>query len=215
MIFILDNLNAIIIFGGIVLMLLVLRLQTTEIGIEQTSNYMMKKQAMDLATWLEDDLLSVGKNMDGDSVRFGNPTDQNYTGLGLVTREFTFYRHEVDTAAAAVEPVRIRTRYLLDESGTRNVDGIEVPVFRLRREIKRGDAAATIDGQSSAAISYFSIRLQNRDGMRVANGTLYPDSVSATRVRFSLFTDPFGNDSNRRAIRRTYYGSTLLLPRGN
>jgi hypothetical protein len=206
MIFIIDNLNAMIVMGAVILALMFLRTRTVETGIEQNSTYMMKKQAIDMAVWMEDDLLRVGENMNPDSLRFENPVQDN-----LITRTFIFYRDSV--SAPESPPIRVLTRYQLEDAGTKILQEEEIPVYRMVRSVKVGNGAWVDDGGSSTLLSYFRIDMLNRDAVPVdAPATVAlakPDSLRNTRVRFAMVT-PFEVRNN--TLNQVYYGSTLMLP---
>src|SRR5690625_7801492 len=85
MIAIFDNLNAILIGSTVILVIMAMQMRMTEMSVEQTANYMMKRQAMDLATWMEDDLLLMGQNLPSGTAAYTNPQDSS--GITLRSEE--------------------------------------------------------------------------------------------------------------------------------
>lgn len=204
----LDNLSATLIASTVLLIIVVLQARTTEINMEQATTYMVKKQASELSTWLESDLLMLGRNMtDPAVVPFENPVDS-----GLVTTRFTFYRDSIDTSVDPVDTIRVGVRYALLRTGTRTISDEPVDVFRLRRETQEDGGAWTEAGGAAPLLSYFKIDMLNRDARPVAApadvAAVNADSVRNTRLRFSMVT-PF--ETKRTTLRQVYYGSTLMI----
>src|SRR5690625_4931521 len=112
MIAIFDNLNAILIGSTVILVIMAMQMRMTEMSVEQTANYMMKRQAMDLATWMEDDLLLMGQNLPSGTAAYTNPQDSSGITLG-----FEFYRDSVAVVGGTLDTMRITTRYDLLKTG--------------------------------------------------------------------------------------------------
>lgn len=206
MLALLDNLGAMIVATSVFLVLLSLQARTSQMSIEQTSTYVVKRQAADMATWMEEDLLQLGRNIDPlIEVPFENPVDS-----GVVTTDFTFYRDSIATDGSVI---RITTRYDVKRVGTRVLGGDSVDVYRLDRWVQEGTSTAWVqEGGSGSLLSSFEIDMLNRDAMPVSDpklvASVVPDSVRNTRVRFSMVT-PF--DTRRSTVRQIYYGSTLMI----
>lgn len=205
MIAIFDNLNALIIGGTVLLMILAMQTRMTEINIEQSATYVVKGQAAEFATWMEDDLLALGTNIDRWSeIPFDNPGDS-----AGVTTSFTYYRDEITTT----DTFRISTRYDLKKIKTQVVDDDTVNVFRMERWTRTDAGAWSMDGTGPAMLSHFKIEMLNRFAEPVSNpvaaATAAPDTIQNTRLRFTMVA-PFQND--RTLLRRIYYGSTLMIP---
>ncbi|MEM1128871.1 MAG: hypothetical protein AAGI71_19665 [Bacteroidota bacterium] len=203
-----DNLNAMIIGSAVILMLLSLQLRMTEINIEETANYMVKRQGADLATWMEDDLLTIGENLDATDTWFNDPVYALANG-DSVTTSFTFMR-EQETPGGTVP---VTTRYSLQPADTLVVDGVVTTAYRLVRDTSANGGAFVNGGASNALMSYFRLDLVNSDIKLVQNPSAVaaadPDSIWNVRVRFALVT-PFETDQT--TLHRVYYGSTLMLP---
>jgi hypothetical protein len=204
-----DNLNAVVIGGVVIVVLLAMQLQVAEVNIEQTSNYMVKRQGVDLATWLEDDLLSLGANIDKSlEVPFLNPADS----AGMTT-EFVFYQDSINTTVSPADTMRITTRYQLEKAGTTSLEGDPVNVYRIQRDQRLDSGAWFSTGNSPAILSNFRIDMLDRDAKPVADpyaaASIDPDAIRNTRVQFTLIT-PF--EVRQATLSRIYYGSTLMIP---
>lgn len=204
MIFLFDHLAATIIGATAVFILAALLLRVGEVNVEQVANYHVKSQAGDFATWLEDDLLKMGQNMQSE-IGFTNPVDS----AGMTT-QFVFYWDSVTTAP--IDTIRYSIRYDVDKAGTRVIGGDTVSVYKLQR-FQREDAGAWMaSGSSSDLLSSFRVQMLNRDAAPISNpvgaATARPDTVRNTRVRFSMAT-PF--DTQNSTIRQVFYGSTLMI----
>ncbi len=206
--FIFDNLNALIVGGMLFLMLLAVQQRVAEINLEQTVNYMVKRQAGDLATWLEDDLLQLGRGVDWSSeIPFENPVDS-----GGVTIQFMFFRDSTD---AAGNVVRVYVRYRLQAAGYRMLRNDSIRVYQLRREECIGSSCPSgpwhVSGQSPGLLSYFKIDLLDQDAQPLADPQDNATLVRNTRVRFTMAA-PF-QVARSQVLRQVYYGSTLLIDR--
>lgn len=202
-----DNLSAMILGGTLLLMMITLQQRMVEINLEQTTNYVIKKQANDLVSWIEEDFLRLGENVDfSDEVPFSNPSNNSNTG---VTESFEFFRDSID---ADGQTIRIYIRYTLTQDGYRTIRGDSIPVYRLKREVKVGDNGSWEEnGGSPALISYFRVDLLDKNAQPLADPVNQADQVQNTRVRVTLVT-PF-ETSRSQVLQRVYYGSTLLIPR--
>ncbi len=209
MILLFDNIGSAIIGATVMMLILVLNLRMVDINMESTSTYMVKNQANDLATWMEEDLLKLGDNIDRTvEVPFINPTDS-----GDVTTQFTFYRDSINTTVDPQDTIRVGTRYVLNRSGTRILANDTIDVYRITRELQYDGGAWFNSGGSTPMLSFIQIDILNGDAQVLADpvnaATINPDSVQNTRISFSMVT-PFETD--RTLLRQVYYGSTLLIP---
>lgn len=203
MIAIFDNLNAILIGSTVILVIMAMQMRMTEMSVEQTANYMMKRQAMDLATWMEDDLLLMGRNMPNSTVAYTNPTDSSGITVG-----FEFFRDSVAVVGGTLDTLRITTRYDLYRTGVHQTEKDTVDSFRLERSVKMGGEPWVREGGSSALLSHFKVEMLDRDALPVANPVANPNQVRNTKVSFHMVT-PF--ETRRATLRRVYYGSTLMV----
>lgn len=209
MIFIFDNLTATLIGMAVFVLIAAIQLRTTQANIAETSRNIVKEQAQDFATWVEDELETMGTNMDPGAappyeVPFENPIDS-----AGVTTEFTFYR---DSVVNPSNTIRIQTRYELHRTGTRVVGKDTMDLYEMERWQKVGSGSWASDGRSAAALGYFDIDMLNRDAQPITNpksvASSNPDSVRSTRVRFSMVA-PF--QSKRTSLRVVHFGSVLLV----
>lgn len=203
MIFVLDNINALIIGSAIILVVMAMQTRMTDISVEQTANYMMKRQAMEMATWMEDDLLLMGRNLPGSVTAYTNPSDS-----AEVTTWFEFYRDSVQTSGGSLDTFRVATRYELSKIGSHYSARDTVDSYRLDRYVSEGGGAWQKSGGSSGLLSYFKIEMLDRDAQPIANPVASPELVRNTRVSFHMVT-PF--ERQRSTLRRVYYGSTLMV----
>ena len=205
MIFLFDHLAATIIGATAIFILAALMLRVGEVNVEQVANYHVKTQAADFATWLEDDLLTMGKNRPYDLT---NPPFENPVDSSGFTTNFVFYWDSVTTSP--VDTIRYSIRYELEKRGTRVVGSDTISVFRLAR-YQREDAGSWVQsGSSSDLLSSFRIQMLNRDAVPLSDPKSDYDEVWNTRVRFSMAT-PF--DTQNSTIRQVFYGSTLMISR--
>lgn len=210
MVLILDNIAALVIGTSIFLTLMGMQMRTTEMGIDQTSSYMMKNQAASLSTWIEEDILELGTNIDkAVSVPFENPVvDQSGN-----TTEFTFYRDSINTDVAPPDTMRISTRYQLAQSGYSISTGDTTTVYTLTRSERLGTGSWVDNGKSVPLISVFSIEMLDRDAEPVANpataAAADPTAIRNTRIRFAMVPPV---TTKRATISQIFYGSTLLIP---
>lgn len=204
--FIFDNLNALIVGSMLFLMLLTVQRRVAEINLEQAVNYMVKRQSGDLVTWLEDDLLKLGRGVDwSNEVPFANPIDSAGVTVG-----FMFFHDSTD---AQGNPLRVYVRYRLRVVGSRMIRDELIPVYRLRREECVGNDCPEgqwqASGQSPGLLSYFKIDLLDQDAQPIPDPENNATQVRNTRVRFTMAT-PF-EVARSQVLRQIYYGSTLLI----
>lgn len=214
MIFIYDNLTATIIAMSVFLLLVTIQFRTTQSNIAQTSRNIVKEQAQGFATWLEDDLETMGQNIGPGSappynVAFENPVDSSG-----VTVDFTFYQ---DSILSTTTTMRVETRYRVKKTGTRVVKADTMDLYQLTRFRKEGAGGMwEEDGRSINALGYFDVDMLNRDAQPIASprsaAQANPDTVRSTRVRFSVVA-PFQNEQT--SLRVVHFGSVLLLRNEN
>ena len=206
---ILDNLSAMLVGATVFLMLLSTQLRVTEMNVEQTTSYMMKNQASSLATWVEEDILQIGQNIDKEvEAPYENPIQSNG-----VTTQFTFYRDSVNTTITPPDTIRVSTRYETEEVGYRIVDQDTVTVLRLNRTVKYGTGSWIAEGQSPPLVSVFRVDMLDADAQIVADPVAAlaadPLAVRNTRIRFAMVA-PY--DLERSTLQQVYYGSNLIIP---
>src|SRR5690625_528170 len=203
MIAIFDNLNAILIGSTDILVLVAMQMRMAEMSVEQTANYRMKRQAMDLTTWMEDDLLLMGQNLPSGTTAYANPKDSSGITLG-----FEFYRDSVAVVGGTLDTMRITTRYELFKTGVHQTEKDTVDSFRLERWGQMGSGPWVREGGSSALLSHLKLESLDRDALPVSDPVAHPSQVRNTKVSFHMVT-PF--ETRRATLRRVYYGSTLMV----
>lgn len=177
--FIYDNLTATVIGTTAFLILISIQMRSTNTAVVQTGRSVALNQSETMATWLENDLESMGRNMDSDETIYENveressnasPTDSMMTGLTY------YYESESNT------PTKIE--YDVGSKETRTIAGEKRTVYRLSRE--QNDGA---DGGTSVSLGYFDIQFVDE----YAEQTTVENDIQAIRVRFSV-VPPFQND---------------------
>lgn len=189
MAFIYDNLIASLISMMVLLILVTIQAEATQGNTARTSRNVAKTQAEDFITWLEEDLAKMGKNMGSGSVAYESPEDSSAWHTTSFT--FSYLNSSGDT---------VDTKYDLEQSGTRMVEGEETPLFTVRRSQKVGSGSWSSSGQSPSSLGYFEIDMLDED----ADSTGSPSQVEVVKIRFSLVA-PFQSESTflRRVHRST------------
>lgn len=193
--FIYDNLVATLISMTVLLILASIQTEATRRNTARTSRNVAKGEAQTLSTWLEEDLGEMGKNMSGTNASFETPQDST----NWHTTQFTFFYDSLKTGGGTV---RVRTRYELKKTGTRDVDGTQEDIFKITRERKVGSGSWQGEGQSTSNLGYFEVNMLDSEGTPVANPQANDDEVESIRVRFSVIA-PFQTEETflRRARR--------------
>lgn len=210
MIFLYDNLTATVIGAMVLLIVLASTQRLNEVMVERTATYTVKSQAQQMATWLEDDLLFMGRNMSRDDLAI-TALDTNAVGI---TTDFTFVYDSLQVVSDDIDTLQVQVRYELDEVGTRTLGkGTSservLPVYAMQRYRTVGAEAEQPDGQSNDLLSYLRIDLLNRDTRSIEDPfSVDPRDVRNTRLRFAMVT-PY--ESDRTFLREVYYGSTLMI----
>lgn len=220
MIFLYDNLTATVIGATVLLVILVSMQRLTEVQIERTATYTVKKQANEFATWMEEDLLKMRMHVPEDvhPVPFSDPT---YDSEGLLTTDFVFRQDSTDYTVDPPVQREIHVRYRAEEVGQRTLSGETVSVYQLSRLTCDGTSGPcdlaneshwSQDGASSDLLSYFRVDMLDRDAQPIANPSSTeannPGTVRNSRIRFAMVT-PF--ETQRQTLREVYYGATLIL----
>lgn len=166
--FIYDNLIATLISMTVLLILSSIQMEATQVGTATTSRSMVNTQAQQMASWVEEDLSRIGRNMPESVTPYTGPTDST----SWHTTEFAF--EYVDSSG-----VHRTVQYDLEKTGdTVRIGDTQKEVVRVQR---------SPDG-SSPALGYFDIDLLNRSG----TSTAIADSIAFVRARFSVIA-PFQN----------------------
>lgn len=173
--FLYDNLTATVVGTTVLLILIAIQMRATRANVEQMSRSMAFGQAESMATWLEEDLSQMGRNIDGQPFTFpkrsdesSSPTDETLKVTnpdGEADFEFEYNDKEI--------------QYTL-----RYADG-ESPPYELERSVSGGGGGTG----SAGRLGYFDIQFINKN----ASPTSVVGNIQAIRVRYSVVT-PFQND---------------------
>lgn len=196
--FIYDNLVAGLISMMILLILTSIQTQATQNNTAKTSRNAVKTHAQQLATWMEEDLSKMGKNMAAGDAAFENPQDS--TTSNWHTKQFLF-KH--DSLKAGGGTVQVKTRYQLERTGTRTVDGTDVELFEVNRSQKVGSGPWQVKGGSPSDLGYFEVSMLDEDGNPVSNPLANRDDVESIRVRFSVIAPFQTEETFLRRVRRS------------
>ena len=229
MIFIFDNIVALIIMGTLIFALAATQLRVQETGMAQVSSHAAKTKALTLGQWLDEDIISLGEDVPDNSARFDNPATGTFTIYRLndegnpeaktvtYTTDWRFYS---DTTIGG-SPYRRATRYWVTQVGTIEVEvgdtTYDRPLFQLRRATSSwmslpalftaGDF--TEDGRSASTLSLFRIQLLDNDGVAfAATDPLAPDQASYIRVDFSMVPE---FELRREYLRELFWTTTLKV----
>jgi hypothetical protein len=205
-----DNLVSVLIAATVIAIVAVVQLRATQNGVEQVSTHAAKTKALNFGEWLEDDIVSLGKNMGRDLGRFSLPdtlADGN-------TGHWEFYS---DSLLEGGGVTRHLTRYRLVNTGSRIVDdSVEVRLYQARRETADtpvvGGVPAPVseaewieDGMSVATLSFFEISLLLGNGEETTD----VEAADFIRVRFAMVPE-FDLENN---YLQEYYWTTTLKVR--
>lgn len=177
MAFIYDNLIATAIGTTVFLILITIQMRSTNATVAQTGRSVALNQAETVATWLEEDLESMGRNMgDGDTIHdpIGRETN-DASPTGSVLTELTYYYKNESGSTITIE-------YTVEREDPPTIAGDERPVYELSR---------SAGGGTPASLGYFDVRFVDK----YAEETTVEDSTRAIRVQFSV-VPPFQNDQS-------------------
>jgi len=185
--FLLDHIASILVSGAVLLLVIATNLGAQRGAIEETVAYAAKVQTLNLADFLEDDLLLIG---DGTSDTIETVTTNPYGQ----TTEFSFWRED-DMG------VDMLVSYTLTETDSVEIEEEWIQLYRLDRT-ENGVAA----GGGSSTLSDFQITMLNSAG----NVTAGIAAARLLRVR-AVNVYPYG-DSDDMDLFRSYWGITVRPP---
>lgn len=181
--FVYDNLIASVIGATVFLILISIQMRSTNANVAQTSRTVALKQAQTLATWLEEDLGQMGRNMDSTPFMPPERTDEEASPTGETGETFDPEKDSAFEFEYKDENGNTTTvQYSVRESPESPVDVDGGP--RTLYELERNGS-----GGSAATLGYFDIRFLNDN----AGVTTDPDAIQSIRVHFSVVA-PFRND---------------------
>jgi len=185
--FLLDHIASILVSGAVLLLVIATNLGAQRAAVEETVAYAAKVQTLNLADYLEDDLLLIG---DGTS----DTIDDVETNSDGQTTEFSFWRED-DLG------IDMLVSYTLTETDSVEIDDEWIQLYRLDRT-ENGVAA----GGGSSTLSQFQITMLNAAGNPAAGIA----AARLLRVR-AVNVYPFG-DPDDMDMFRSYWGITVRPP---
>jgi len=185
--FLLDHVSSILVSGAVLLMVLSTNLSAQRAAIEETVAYAAKVQTLNLADYLEDDLLLIG---DGTSDTI-EEIDTNGDGQ---TTLFSFWREDESEVDMLVS-------YTLTETEEVEIDGESIQLYQLNR-FEDGDAA----GGGASTLESFTVTMLNSAG----NETSGIGAARLLRIR-AVNVYPYG-DADDMDMFRSYWGITIAPP---
>jgi hypothetical protein len=186
MIFIIDNVSALLVFASVAFVITMTQFRAQQATVEQTIAYMSKKQTLEFADMLEQELKLVGAGRDEGEDMIESIVPDAYGNTG----SFTFWRAE--PLGPDLEIV-----YTLAVADSVQVEGDWVRRFQLTRT-ENGTAA----GGSPATLRSFNLQLLDSGG-----GAASVADAELIRVSF-INMYPVGNPDDM-AIRQTHWGITV------
>ncbi len=208
MVVLLDHLTAIIVGSvlGIVLFTTTVRVQT--LSSEANTAYSMRRLSTDMATWMEDEILTIGRDMPVGVVPFTNTVDS----AGM-TQRFTFYRDSVEVVSGVTTARRIATEYRLRFAATRGTGAAAYNIYRVDRFVQVDGGAWQFDGSAPPYLKHFKIEMLNRDAVPIADPVAAfnadPAAIRNTGIRFTLATP---HELKGLALKSVHFASTLMIP---
>lgn len=176
--FLYDNLIATAVSMTVLLLLVTIQMRATRSSTAQTARQVAVSHAETMASWLEEDLESMGRNFDG--TPFEDPstspsrhvTEDSPTGETLA--ELSFFRRSMAGDTTKVQ-------YIVTETDSVTVKGKRRPVYGVRRLNNGVD-----DGGSAGDLGYFDIRFVGRNANAISDPINNTEDIRAIRVRFSV-----------------------------
>lgn len=182
--FLYDNLTATVIGMTIFLILASLQMRTTKSSVTQSARKAALAETESAATWIEEDLKAMGKNLDDSTEAFTNPSrsGDEYSPTGSTLEDLSFrYRESLGDTITTVD-------YEVVSSDTMTVDGETRTLYGLERQ-KNGIG----DGGASATLGYFDVQFVGKDAGEIANPQSNEGQIRGVHVHFSVIA-PYRNN---------------------
>lgn len=184
--FVYDNLIASVIGTTVFLILISIQMRATNANVAQTSRKVALKQAQTLATWLEEDLGQMGRNMDSTPFMPPERTGEEASPMGETFDPDENPAFEFEYEDENGNPTTVQYSVQESPDSPVDVDGGSRTLYELER---------SGGGGSSATLGYFDIQFLDRnaqflDETAVTNN---PDAIQSIRIHFSVVA-PFRND---------------------
>lgn len=190
-----DHLVAILVGGVIILLLFNVQQRTQKSTVERTMMYMAKTSTLDMASFIERDLMNAGFNTPPveTGVLYHNTT-------GSVTDSLVFW-------GVGAGGTRARIAYGVSAVDSATIAGERVPLYELRRYERQGSSFVRAGG-SAATLTDFEITL-----LTAGNIPTDVSTAQKLKVRLSNAVLPeFGDDTHLTGYRRLFWGITLSPP---
>lgn len=174
--FVYDNLIATVVGTTVLLILMSIQMRATRTSVAQSGRSMALKQTETLATWLEQDLEAMGRNLDDSETVFTvserTSNENSPTGSTLIEEEALTFNYRDGGGDTTI-------KYAVVEADEQTVSGETRRLYELIR---------SPNGGSSATLGYFDIRFIDENAQTTTN----EDEIRGIRVRFSVVS-PFQN----------------------
>ena len=187
----LDNITATIVGMAVLAMVVVMQQRAQEAGVQRSITYHAKKQTIELGRWLQDDMANVGAGVSFGTIAVTGHAE-NAEGM---TTSFAFKR-KMDEA----DPTPSDIEYVLSEVEIITVDGEEVQLYEIQREVD-----GVVVGKSPQTITSFTITMLDAAGEE----TNVPTAARQLRVQLSTAL-PY-SDQRMTYLREAHWGTTVPL----
>jgi len=186
MTFLYDNLTAVVVGTTVLLILASLQLRAMELSTAASGQEAALTQSEEIATWMEEDLESMGRHLTSTDTVFGglsrvenkaSPTDSVLTSLSFQYK---------DSAGGVVQTVE----YNVSAAKTDRVEGEERTLYELSRT-KGGSSA----GRTPGMLGYIDVQFLDRTAASISAPRANVDQIEALRVHFSVIS-PYRNSNS-------------------
>ncbi|MCS3696823.1 hypothetical protein [Salinibacter ruber] len=186
MAFLYDNLTAVVVGTTVLLILASLQLRAMELSTAASGQEAALTQSEEIATWMEEDLESMGRHIMTTDTVFGglsrtknevSPTDSVLTGLSFQYKE---------NAGGAAQTVQ----YDVSAVKTDRVEGKDRTLYQLSRT--KGGVSA---GRTPEMLGYIDVQFLDRTAAAISAPRANTDQIEALRVHFSVIS-PYRNSKS-------------------
>ena len=174
----LDHITATIVGTSVLLLVVVMQFRTQQTAIQRAMAYTTKKQAIEMGTWIQEDMANIGAGLNLGSTAV-SASSQNTAGY---TNQFSFKRklNPDDESAVTVN-------YVLVPTDTLVIEGRSVNFFQLERRIND-----VVTGRSPRTLTSFHVDMLDSSGRVTTSRSL----AKQVQIRFSS-TVPYRGDGTR------------------
>jgi hypothetical protein len=204
MISILDNILAGIVATTTAIVLMSAFLRVQSVNIDTTAAYASRQMGANVATWIENDLLMMGRNMPTKTM----PITAVQDSAGF-TKRFAFVQGTVNSSGTTL--VEIETRYTLEYAGVESASTGQ-NLYRVVRDVRVDGGPWSRDGATPPVLRTFKIEVLDHNMKPFANLSQVlantPQNVRNVGVQFSLAP---GFRSKYATLAATQHASTLMF----